>query len=215
MGTNLVNSYYDSPLGESVKSTSGFSVQSDVEIVQLGERPRLERFINVAKGLALPSLSNVVAKSHAPSGKSVDASVENHTGIHHVRMLGDELSHTRLVSNTSFSSLGSPQPDGDQCKGVIPPRFLVRVAEKFKFRIPLQLSGREVRKLEAKLVSGHALPSFLQVQLKSYGEGSDKIAVEFYGIPTGADIGGLHVGIFNVDSGELLAGVVVEVVGGN
>ncbi|KIM62471.1 hypothetical protein SCLCIDRAFT_1215047 [Scleroderma citrinum Foug A] len=215
MRTNEVNSYYDSPLGESVKSTSGFSEHSDVEIIQLGERPRLERFINVAKGLALPSLSNIVTKSYAPSGKSADADVENHTGIDHVRMLGDELSHTRLVSNTSFSSLGSPQPDGDQCKGVAPPRFLVRVAEKFKFRIPLQLSGREVRKLEAKLVSGHALPSFLQVQLKSYREGSEKIAAEFYGIPSGADIGGLHVGIFNVDDGELMAGVVVEVVGGN
>ena len=202
---SVIDLYYDSPLGESVKSTSGFSVQSDVEIVQLEERPRLERFFNVAKG----------SISSSPN-KSNDKSVESHQiGVHHIRMLGDELSHTRLISSTSFSSLESPQPDSDQSKGGAPPRFLVRVAEKFKFRIPLQLAGRDVRKLEAKLASGHALPSFLQVQLKSYGEGSERIAVEFYGIPTSADIGGLHVGIFNADNEELLAGMIVEVVGGN
>ena len=47
---SMINLYHDSPLGESVKSTSGFSVQSDVEIIRLEERPRLERFFDVAKG---------------------------------------------------------------------------------------------------------------------------------------------------------------------
>ncbi|KAL4078841.1 hypothetical protein V8B97DRAFT_1081979 [Scleroderma yunnanense] len=201
-----------SPVGESVKSTSGFSTQSDVEIVQLEERPRLERFINVTRD----STPRSPAEFDAPSGNSVDASVKSHhSEIHRIRMLGDELSHTRLISNTSFSSLESSQPDHDQNNGGAPPRFLVRAAEKFRFRIPLQPSASRIRKLEAKLVSGHALPSFLQVELKGYGGKSEKKAVEFHGIPSGTDIGRLHVGIFNVDDGELLVSVIVEVVGRN
>ena len=72
--------------------------------------------------------------------QSNDKSVEGQQiVVHHIRMLGDELSLTRLISSTSFSS-ESPQPDCDQSKGDAPPRFLVCVAEKFKFRIPLQLT---------------------------------------------------------------------------
>jgi len=70
------------------------------------------------------------------------------------------------------------------------------------------------RKLEAKLMSGQALPHFLQLELKRHG-GDDKRVVEFYGIPTEHDIGEIHVGVFNVEGGECLAKVIIEIVGRN
>ena len=53
----------------------------------------------------------------------------------------------------------------------------------------------------------------MQVELKGFGGKSDeKKSVEFFGVPTEGDIGELHVGVFNVEGGECLARVVVEVV---
>jgi axial budding pattern protein 2 len=70
------------------------------------------------------------------------------------------------------------------------------------------------RKLEAKLMSGQALPHFLQLELKGQG-GDDKRVVEFYGIPTEQDLGEIQVGVFNAEGGECLAKVIVEIVGRN
>ena len=66
------------------------------------------------------------------------------------------------------------------------------------------------RKLEAKLMSGKALPHFLQLELKGHGGGR---VVEFSGIPAERDVGEMHVGVFNMEDGECLATVLVEIVG--
>lgn len=136
--------------------------------------------------------------------------------MHYVRALGEGSS--KALSASPPQSLESSYPgrlhSRNQADTV--PRFLVRVAEKFKFGIPIQISGGRRQKLEARLISGDALPAFMQVELKSYGSSNGrKRAVEFYGVPAEDDIGELHVGIFSMETDECLVRVVVEVIAGN
>ncbi|KAI6101309.1 hypothetical protein F5141DRAFT_1031218 [Pisolithus sp. B1] len=135
--------------------------------------------------------------------------------MHYVHALGES---PKVLPAASPQSLESSHQGQDYRRSQVNPvpRFLVRVAEKFKFGIPIQIAGGRRRKLEARLVSGDALPAFMQVELKSYGSSNGrKRAVEFYGIPAEHDIGELHVGIFNTETDECLVRVVVEVIGGN
>ncbi|KAI6167402.1 hypothetical protein EDD17DRAFT_1540661 [Pisolithus thermaeus] len=128
------------------------------------------------------------------------------------------VSSPKVLPAASPQSLESSHQGQDYRRSQVNPvpRFLVRVAEKFKFGIPIQIAGGRRRKLEARLVSGDALPAFMQVELKSYGSSNGrKRAVEFYGVPAEDDIGELHVGIFNMETDECLVRVVVEVIGGN
>ncbi|KAI6042036.1 hypothetical protein EDC04DRAFT_2866924 [Pisolithus marmoratus] len=136
--------------------------------------------------------------------------------MHYVRTYGE--GSWKVLPTSSPQSLESSHQgqsrSGSQAN--IVPRFLVRVAEKFKFGIPIQLSGGRRQKLEARLVSGDALPAFVQVELKSYRSSSGrKRAVEFYGVPSEDDTGELHIGIFNMENDECLVKVVVEVIEGN
>ncbi|KAI5984265.1 hypothetical protein EDD15DRAFT_2309023 [Pisolithus albus] len=148
-------------------------------------------------------------RTHPPSLDDIDLA------MHYVHTLGESPKVPLVTSSQSLES--SHQGQDYRRSQVVPvPRFLVRVAEKFKFGIPIQISGGQRRKLEARLVSGDALPAFMQVELKSYGSSSGrKRAVEFYGVPAEDDIGELCVGIFNMENDECLVRVVVEVIGGN
>ena len=137
-------------------------------------------------------------------------------GMHYVRTLGEGTSNVRSASDKSFSSLeSSQQGHGAAASGTkmsASLRFLVRAGEKFKFRVPMQHASQQYRKLEARLISGRALPSFMQAELKGFGGKDEKKAVEFYGVPAEGDTGELHVGLFNAEGGECLARVVVEVI---
>ena len=220
---------------ESLQSTSAISADSHPESLRPGEeRPRLKQFTNASRVPPPRSASSNVAEPEASSGARRIASQTaqvykesqegRHTsidelriGMHYVRALGEGTSNVRSVSDKSFSSLESSQQghgavsSGTKASATL--RFLVRAGEKFKFRVPMQHTSPQYRKLEARLISGRALPSFLQAELKGFGGRSDeKKAVEFYGVPAESDIGELHVGVFNAEGGECLARVVVEVV---
>jgi axial budding pattern protein 2 len=139
-------------------------------------------------------------------------------GIHYVRSLGGDHPDvhpdpsTPTVSThvrSSFSSLESSH-HGHAAAGIM--RTLVRVGEKFKFRVAVSLysaaSYKKVRKLEAKLMSGKPLPKFLHVDLNG-----SKGTVEFYGAPAARDLGEFNIGVYTVDDGACVGRVVVEVVG--
>lgn len=220
---------YHSLVRESLQSTSGISADSHPESLRPGEeRPRLKQFTHASRVPPPRSPSSNVAEPDASSGTRRIASQTaqvykesqegRHTsidelriGMHYVRTLGEGSSNARSVSDKSFSSLESSQRG--QTGGNATARFLVRVGEKFKFRVPMQHASGQYRKLEARLVSGRALPSFMQAELKGFGAKSDdKKGIEFYGVPTETDMGELHVGVFHAEGGECLARVVVEVV---
>lgn len=133
-------------------------------------------------------------------------------GMHYVRTLGEDSSNVLSVADKSFSSLASSRPREDMAKESTASRFIVRTGEQFKFRIPMKSVNGVRRKLEAKLMSGRALPHFLQLELKGHGSGR---VIEFSGIPTEHDVGEIRVGVFNAEGGECLVKVVVEVVGKN
>ena len=229
MGSSLTT-VLRSLVRESLQSTSAVSADSHPDSLRPGEeRPRLKQFTHASRVPPPRSPSSNVAEPEAPSGTRRIASQTaqvykesqqgRHTsidelrmGMHYVRTLGEGTSNVRSVSDKSFSSLESSQ----QGHGTTPSggtRFLVRAGEKFKFRVPMQHSSNQYRKLEARLISGRALPSFMQAELKGFGaKGDEKKAIEFYGVPVESDMGEWHVGVFNTEGGECLARVVVEVV---
>ena len=218
---------------ESLQSTSAVSADSHPDSLRPGEeRPRLKQFTHASRVPPPRSPSSNVAEPEASPGTRRIASQTaqvykesqegRHTsidelriGMHYVRTLGEGTSNVRSVSDKSFSSLeSSQQGHGATTSGKMSAsaRFLVRAGEKFKFRVPMH-SSNQYRKLETRLISGRALPSYMQAELKGFGgKGDEKKAVEFYGVPAEGDIGELHVGVFNVEGGECLARVVVEVV---
>lgn len=117
------------------------------------------------------------------------------------------------MSDESFASLASFRPGRGTAKENRVSRFIVRTGERFKFRVPMKTGvSSACPKLEARQISGQALPKFLQLELKGH-TGEVRKVVEFSGIPTEHDVGEIHVGVFNTDGGECLAKVVVEIVG--
>ncbi|KAG2358847.1 hypothetical protein BDR07DRAFT_1416486 [Suillus spraguei] len=223
---------------ESLQSTSIVSCESRPETIQTihtaEEKPRLKQFTNSSRvpPPRSPS-SNQATLDVSPGSRRIASQTAkvyqegrdaHHTsidelrmGMHYVRTLGEGSSNVRSVSDKSFSSLASSQP-GLGAVGVgtenTVSRYIVRTGEKFKFRIPMKSTNGTYHKLEAKLMSGQALPHFLQLELKGHG-GDSKRVVEFYGIPTEQDIGEIQVGVFNAEGGDCLAKVIVEIVGRN
>lgn len=215
---------------EILQSTSVVSADSHPDSLRPGEeRPRLKQFTHASRVPPPRSPSSNVAEPEASSGTrriaSQTAQVYKETqegrhtsidelriGMHYVRTLGEGSSNVHSASDKSFSSLeSSQQGHGATSSGTV--RFLVRAGERFRFRVPMQHASNQYRKLEARLISGRALPAFMQVELRGFGSKTDeKKGIEFYGVPTEGDIGELQVGVFNVEGGECLARVVVEVV---
>ncbi|KAG1860319.1 hypothetical protein DFJ58DRAFT_874582 [Suillus subalutaceus] len=219
---------------ESLQSTSIVSYESRPETIQTihtaEEKPRLKQFTNSSRvppprspssnqttldvSPGTRRIASQTAKVYQEGRDAHHASIDElRMGMHYVRTLGEGSSNVRSVSDESFSSLASSQPVGVGTENTVS-RFIVRTGEKFKFRIPMKSINGTYRKLEAKLMSGQALPHFLQLELKGHG-GNDKRVVEFYGIPTEQDLGEIQVGVFNAEGGECLAKVIVEIVGRN
>ena len=101
--------------------------------------------------------------------------------------------------------------------------MLARSGEQFKFRVPLMSvesaspSGpRRPGPLEARLLSGHPVPKFIKVDFdavgNSAGSRAERRIVQFRGIPSKADIGELHIGIYDFDSGECVGKAIIEIV---
>jgi axial budding pattern protein 2 len=126
-------------------------------------------------------------------------------GVHYMQSLGEE--HSGL--KPSFPSLESlHRVKGSTGENVL--RTLVRVGEKFVFRVPVPPASptlSRARVFEVKLISGEPLPVFLQVDMGEIAKG----VVKFSGMPSAADLGELAVGVFTSE-GICVSQMILEVV---
>ncbi|KAI8974616.1 hypothetical protein BD414DRAFT_468237 [Trametes punicea] len=144
------------------------------------------------------------------------------TGIEYVRALGDDgrsvASQAERSPVASFSSIESSHQghDAGPSSAARVPRMLARVGERFRYRVSTAASRKTTGGLEARLVSGKALPKFVKVDLDAVpsaaGARVEKRVVQFYGTPGGGDIGEWDVGVYERVSGECVGRVIVEVV---
>ena len=127
----------------------------------------------------------------------------------------------------SSSSIESPQLDkGKRPGGARPPpvpRMLARTGERFRFRVPVAISGPKRGAgsnakggLEARLVSGKPLPRFFKVDTDAVPSGAgaqqQKRVVELSGVPVSPNIGVYEIGVYEQGGGACVGKVVVEVV---
>jgi axial budding pattern protein 2 len=153
--------------------------------------------------------------------KSSGTNDELTMGIHYVRSLGvDQLpvdvagtgpksSPTPSNVRSSFTSLESSHVGHKSGTGTDMMRVLVRVGEKFKFRVPIPESYRQPRSYHVKTVSGQPLPKFLQADPSGI---NSKGVLELSGIASFRDLGEMIVGIYGERNGVCVATVVIEVV---
>ena len=162
-----------------------------------------------------PSLSasvvRVVAPSYLVGGGDATEADELHVGMRYVRALGED---AREASG-SFSSLESSHParssigsGGAQGRGEVL-RVLVRVGERFRFRLPVH-TGVSRGSLTARRVSGELLPAFLYADLDVARGDKHQNTVKFWGVPRADDVGEVHVGVYAAD-GTWVAQAVIEV----
>jgi axial budding pattern protein 2 len=144
-------------------------------------------------------------------GSSATEADELHVGMHYVRALGED---AREASG-SFSSVESSHParssvgsGGTGERGEVL-RVLVRVGERFRFRLPVHAGVRGVG-LTARRVSGEVLPAFLYADLDIARGDKHQNTVKFWGVPRADDVGEVHVGVYAVD-GACVAQAVIEV----
>ena len=152
-----------------------------------------------------------------PSGTNDELTM----GIHYVRSLGaDQLavdgtgtgpksSSTPSNVRSSFTSLESSHVGRKSETGVDMMKVLVRVGEKFKFRIPIPESYRQPRGYHVKTASGQSLPKFLQADPSGI---NSKGVLELSGIASFRDLGEMIVGVYGERDGVCVATVVIEVV---
>ena len=223
----------------SVKGRSGVPQQPTVldgHPLAAGARPRLVPFTSATR-VPVPRVTSSssggdesrlemankrIASQTAKVIENGDCLDDLSIGIHYVRSLGGDgqrnsaifrtNASTRTVSTnvrSSFSSLESSRHShGQKYAGI--KRLLVRVGEKFKFRLTLEgdFTGRA---LDASLISGRPLPGFIKVDFK--GASNPKGVAVFHGIPAVDDIGEANIGVYTSDDGECVGRVIVEIVG--
>jgi axial budding pattern protein 2 len=159
------------------------------------------------------SLSASVMRVVAPSGGGGSASEvdELHVGLHYVRALGEDARD----GSGSFSSVESSHParssigSGGAGRRIEVLRVLVRVGERFRFRLPVR-AGASVGGLTARRVSGELLPAFLYADLDVARGDKHRDTVKFWGVPRADDVGTVHVGVYTAN-GECVAEAVIEV----
>lgn len=167
------------------------------------------------------SVVRMVMPSHLGDGDGAIATTteadELHVGLRYVRALGED---SREASD-SFSSLESSHPtlsnsnmntgSGGGVGGrseVL--RVLVRVGERFRFRLPVRAGASAGGGLTARRVSGELLPAFLYADLDVARGDKHRDTVKFWGVPRADDVGGVHVGVYTAN-GVCVAEAVIEV----
>ena len=151
-----------------------------------------------------------------PSGTNDELTM----GMHYVRSLGaDQLevdggtvtksSPTMSNVRSSFTSLESSHVGHKSGAGADMMKVLVRIGEKFKFRVPIPDSYRQTRGYHVKMTSGQPLPKFLQADPSGI---NSKGVLELSGIASFKDLGEMMVGIYGERDGVCVATVVIEVV---
>ncbi|KAF8473750.1 hypothetical protein DFH94DRAFT_764327 [Russula ochroleuca] len=138
---------------------------------------------------------------------------ELHVGLRYVRALGEDardgsgsFSSLESSSRPARSSLGS----GGAGAGVEVLRVLVRVGERFRFRLPVRVSAGGG--LTARRVTGELLPAFMYADLEvARGDNlKHRDTVKFWGVPRADDVGDVHVGVYAAN-GVCVGEAVIEV----
>lgn len=212
----------------SAKSSSGISHQTLEPTHTAGTRPRLVPFtsatrVPIPQQSSSPSLdvgsstskrvnsqTATVWKSGLPqTGNSNDADEivrsssgdELRMGVHYMESLGED-------GRVNHSTPDTHQNSCPTSKNVI--RALVRIGEKFRFRVPIPPASPTLlrtRVLEVKLVSGEPLPEFMHVDMGEVAKG----VVEVFGMPASPDLGEVGVGVYTSD-GVCVSQMILEVV---
>lgn len=139
---------------------------------------------------------------------------ELHVGLRYVRALGEDaregsgsFSSLESSSRPARSSLGSGA-------GADVLRVLVRVGERFRFRLPVRFGAGAAGPggLVARRVTGELLPAFLYADLEvARGDNpKHRDTVKFWGVPRADDVGDVHVGVYAAN-GVCVGEAVVEV----
>ncbi|KAI0298795.1 hypothetical protein B0F90DRAFT_1632199 [Multifurca ochricompacta] len=151
---------------------------------------------------------------------------ELQVGLRYVRALGED---TRDAISGSFSSLESSHRarssmgSGGRAAGEVL-RVLVRVGERFRFRLPVRGGASSASgggssggnggwgwgPLVARRVSGELLPAFLYADLDAARGDKHRDTVKFWGVPRADDVGQVHLGVYAAD-GVCVAQAVIEV----
>jgi axial budding pattern protein 2 len=137
---------------------------------------------------------------------------ELHVGLRYVRALGEDARD----GSGSFSSLESSRPamsslgSGGAGAGAEVLRVLVRVGERFRFRLPVRGGGGS--DLTARRVTGELLPAFMYADLEVVrGDNlKHRDTVKFWGVPRADDVGDVHVGVYAAN-GVCVGEAVIEV----
>ncbi|KAF9244088.1 hypothetical protein BU15DRAFT_86056 [Melanogaster broomeanus] len=209
---------------ESSQSTSGVSAAHADEFGPGEDRPRSTEFTRASwVPTSRSPLSNTVEQEVSLGARRVTGQAaqvlqtrsgtsHRHRRAPHRHALRSHIRRRVIELESSQHGIGAMSGSKENETS----RFLVCTGEKFKFRVSIRHSSNRYRKLEARLISGRALPLFICAELKGFGGKVDeRKAVEFYGVPTEGDVGELHIGVFNVEGDECLARVIVEVVARN
>ncbi|KAH8997888.1 hypothetical protein EDB86DRAFT_2913913 [Lactarius hatsudake] len=159
------------------------------------------------------SVVRIVAPPALTGGHGAGEADELDMGMRYVRALGEDA--VGREASGSFSSLESSHParssigSGGRGAGREVLRVLVRVGERFRFRLPVR-AGAGAGSLVARRVSGELLPAFLYADLDVARGDRHRDTVKFWGVPRADDVGEVHVGVYSGD-GMCVAQAVIEV----
>jgi axial budding pattern protein 2 len=163
------------------------------------------------------SVVRLVVPPSQPWAVGASEADELHVGLRYVRALGEDtregsgsFSSLESSSRPARSSLGSGGADA----GAEVLRVLVRVGERFRFRLPVRVGAGATGPggLTARRVTGELLPAFLYADLE-IGRGDNqkhRDTVKFWGVPRAEDIGDVHVGVYAAN-GVCMGEAVIEV----
>ncbi|KAF8266136.1 hypothetical protein EI94DRAFT_1733859 [Lactarius quietus] len=153
------------------------------------------------------SVVRVVVPPALTGGDGAGEADELDVGLRYVRALGE--------ASGSFSSLESSHParssigSGGRGGGREVLRVLVRVGERFRFRLPVRAAGAGAG-LVARRVSGELMPAFLYADLDIARGDRHRDTVKFWGVPRADDVGEVRVGVYTAN-GVCVAQAVIEV----
>lgn len=162
-----------------------------------------------ASSLSASVVRVIVPPALAGAGGAGEAD-ELDVGMRYVRALGEDA--VSRDASGSFSSLESSHParssigSGGRGREVL--RVLVRVGERFRFRLPVRAGAGAG--LVARRVSGELMPAFLYADLDISRGDRHRDTVKFWGVPRADDVGEVHVGVYTAN-GVCVAQAVIEV----
>ncbi|KAF8631868.1 hypothetical protein AX15_002138 [Amanita polypyramis BW_CC] len=192
-----------------------FTSANRVPVPQGQSAQSLAKGSNASTARRVPSQEAKVWGANTEAAKLVKSGSGDELcmGLHYIQTLGDEDVNRSTPSiptvattqvRSSFSSLESSH-QGHGIGDVR--RVLVRMGERFKFRIPIPSQSRGIF-YELRLLSGGPLPQFLHHNF-NLKDGS----IELHGIPNPRDLGIFDIGVYASGGESCVARTIIDVVG--